>query len=283
MKTRSVKSSQVSELSIVTGDTDGEGDARSRGSRQGPMAPRSSQAEAAPGPPLIANVSGRLAGSVPSRMNAVVAISALGARLSASLKRIGPAIALKRRLRPESSIVWEVVAAEGRELGATAVDAGAWPESAFCFPAFAAGPTAVSAAGGSSAAAGEVAAKPKRPAANHHFKMLGIDFIETVLPPQLLRKFQQAADVAHRARNLQGSHTAGRDKLVSLTKRMETIRRRAMPETWLFPDLKSKRELEAEAPSIPNTAGRRNRPAKKSDECARTGSMASASRASRFR
>ena len=39
-----------------------------------------------------------------------------------------------------------------------------------CFPA-----------GGSSAAAGEVAAKPKRTAASDHFKMLGIDFIERVL------------------------------------------------------------------------------------------------------
>src|ERR1700719_5316035 len=180
MKTRSVKSSQVSELSIVTGDTDGDGDSRSRGSRQGPKAPRSSQAEAAPGPPLIANVTGRLAGSAPSRMKAVVAISALGVRLSASLKRIGPAIALKRRLRPGSSIIWEVVAAEGRELGATAIGACTCGASAFCCPAFAAGPTAVSAPG-SSAAAGDAPAKPKNTAASNHFKMLGIDFIERVL------------------------------------------------------------------------------------------------------
>src|ERR1700737_1294793 len=180
MKTRSVKSSQVSALSIVTGGADGKGDARSRASRQGPTAPRSSQAEAAPGPPLIANVTGRLAESAPSRMNAVVAISAFGAGLSASLKRIGPAIALKRRLRPESSIVWDVVTAAGRELGATAVGTCACPVSAFCCPAFAAGPVAVSAAGGSSAAADEVAAKPKRAAASNHFKMLDIDFIERV-------------------------------------------------------------------------------------------------------
>src|ERR1700704_1246031 len=120
MNTRSGKTSQVSALSIVTGGADGEGDIRSKGNRQGPMAPRSSQAEAAPGPPLIANVTGRLAESAPSSMKAVVAISALGARLSASLKRIGPAIALKRRLRPGSSIVWEVVVAAGRELGGSA-------------------------------------------------------------------------------------------------------------------------------------------------------------------
>src|SRR6202022_526190 len=144
---------------IVTGGADGKGDARSRGSRQGPIAPRSSQAEAAPGPPLIANVTGRWAESAPSRIKAVVAISALGARLSASLNRIGPAIALKRRLRPGSSIVWEVVAAAGRELGAAAGGACACGASPFCCPAFAAGPIAVSAAGGSSAAAGGGGAK----------------------------------------------------------------------------------------------------------------------------
>src|ERR1700730_7711803 len=181
MKTRSVKSSQVSALSIVTGGADGDGDARSKGSRQGPMAPRSSRGEAAPGPPLSANVTGRLAESAPSSMKAVVAISALGARLSASLKRIGPAIALKRRLRPGSLIVWEVVAAAGRPLGAAAGGACACPASPFCCPAFAAGPIAVSAAGGSSAEVGEVAAKPERTAARNHFKMLGIDFIERVL------------------------------------------------------------------------------------------------------
>ncbi|MDQ6704020.1 MAG: hypothetical protein M3Z96_13515 [Pseudomonadota bacterium] len=68
---------------------------------------------------------------------------------------------------------------------------------------------------------------------------------------------EQAADVARRARNLQESHTARRDKLVYLSRRMEAIRRRAKPETWLFPNLKSKRELEAEAPSILDTEGRR--------------------------
>jgi hypothetical protein len=67
---------------------------------------------------------------------------------------------------------------------------------------------------------------------------------------------EQAADVARGARNLQESHTARRDKLVSLAKRTETIRRRAKPETWLFPNLKSKRELEADAPSTVDTDGR---------------------------
>ena len=76
----------IDALSIVTGGADGEGDARSRGSRQGPHgAEIEPEREAAPGPPLIANVTGRLAGSAPSRMKAMVAISALGVRLSASL------------------------------------------------------------------------------------------------------------------------------------------------------------------------------------------------------
>src|SRR5208282_5610459 len=114
MKTRSVKSSQVSALSTVTGGADGASDVRSKGSRQGPRLPRSSQAEAAPGPPLIAKVTGRLAGSAPSRRKATVAISAMGARLSALFKRIAEAIALKRSLRPGSSIVWEVVAGAGK-------------------------------------------------------------------------------------------------------------------------------------------------------------------------
>ena len=68
---------------------------------------------------------------------------------------------------------------------------------------------------------------------------------------------EQAADVARRARNLQESHTARRDTLVSLAKRMETIPRRVKPETWLFPNLKSKREVEAEAPSTLDTEDRR--------------------------
>ncbi|MGA7385138.1 MAG: hypothetical protein WBW81_10765 [Methylocella sp.] len=68
---------------------------------------------------------------------------------------------------------------------------------------------------------------------------------------------EQAANIARRARKLQESHTARRDKLVGLAKRMETIQRRAKPETWLFPNLTSKRELEPEAPPILDTEGRR--------------------------
>jgi hypothetical protein len=68
---------------------------------------------------------------------------------------------------------------------------------------------------------------------------------------------EQAADIAHRAENLQASHTARRDKLVSLAKRMATVRRRSKPETWLFPGLHSKREFEADAPASLDIVGRR--------------------------
>ena len=66
MKTRSVKSSQVSAFGTVAGAA--EGAQRRADERQ---APRPKRAEIEPGgagtgPPLIANVSGRLAGSSPS-------------------------------------------------------------------------------------------------------------------------------------------------------------------------------------------------------------------------
>src|SRR5208282_5342906 len=167
MKTRSVKSSQVSALSTVTGGADGASDVRSKGRRHGPRLPRSSQAEAAPGPPLTAKVTGRLAGSAPSRRKATVAISAMGARLSALLKRIAEAIALKRSLRPGRSIVWEVVAGAGKGFCA----AGAWACSAAwpCCAVFRSAPLSVfdgaAGAGGSSAPAGETATDPKIAAA----------------------------------------------------------------------------------------------------------------------
>jgi hypothetical protein len=38
---------------------------------------------------------------------------------------------------------------------------------------------------------------------------------------------------------------------------MKTVRRRTKPETWLFPDLKSKHEFESEAPATLDAEGRR--------------------------
>ncbi|MGH6835834.1 MAG: hypothetical protein ACREC9_09875 [Methylocella sp.] len=68
---------------------------------------------------------------------------------------------------------------------------------------------------------------------------------------------EQASEIARRARNLQSAHTLRRDKLAALAKRMETIRRCSKPEPWLFPDLTSKRDFEAEAPSTLDADGRR--------------------------
>ena len=66
MNSRSVKSSQVSALSTTRVVIAGEMSCGSTGNRHGPIAPMSSQAELAPGPPLTAMVSGRLAASPPS-------------------------------------------------------------------------------------------------------------------------------------------------------------------------------------------------------------------------
>jgi len=77
---------------------------------------------------------------------------------------------------------------------------------------------------------------------------------------------EQAADIAALARQLQASHTLRRDILARLARRMETVRRRPKPETWLFPDLKSKRELEAEAPATLDADGRRAWATKRYDD-----------------
>ena len=83
MKTRSVKVNQVSALSTGVASWLGM-TGMAMGTRQGPMAPTSSQAEAAPGPPLKANITGRLG---PAPRKAVVTISAKGAFL-ASVRRV---------------------------------------------------------------------------------------------------------------------------------------------------------------------------------------------------
>jgi hypothetical protein len=55
--------------------------------------------------------------------------------------------------------------------------------------------------------------------------------------------------VAARARALQEAHTARRDTLVRIKRRLSAMRRRNRPETWLFPGLKSKHDLVADAPA----------------------------------
>jgi len=55
--------------------------------------------------------------------------------------------------------------------------------------------------------------------------------------------------VADRARALQAAHTRRRDTLAAIERRLSAVRIRSKPETWLFPGLKSKDELLAEAPA----------------------------------
>jgi hypothetical protein len=61
------------------------------------------------------------------------------------------------------------------------------------------------------------------------------------------------ADVAARARALQNAHTARRDTLVRIQRRLSATRRRNRPEAWLFPGLKTKHELIAAAPAALDT------------------------------
>lgn len=55
--------------------------------------------------------------------------------------------------------------------------------------------------------------------------------------------------MATRAKSLQTAHTARRDILIEIKRRLSSVRFRNKPETWLFPGLKSKRERTAEAPT----------------------------------
>jgi hypothetical protein len=59
----------------------------------------------------------------------------------------------------------------------------------------------------------------------------------------------QRSNVAARARALQTVHSRRRDIVSDLNKRLSAVRRRNRTETWLFPMLKSKKDLADEAPS----------------------------------
>lgn len=54
--------------------------------------------------------------------------------------------------------------------------------------------------------------------------------------------------IASRAEALQAAHTARRDTLAKISRRLSTARTRNKPETWLFIGLRTKRDLIAEAP-----------------------------------
>ena len=59
----------------------------------------------------------------------------------------------------------------------------------------------------------------------------------------------EQANIAGRAEHLQQVHTRRRDILNDIIRRLEVVRFRNKPESWLFPDLKSKRELYLDAPA----------------------------------
>lgn len=59
---------------------------------------------------------------------------------------------------------------------------------------------------------------------------------------------EERAAVAGKAKALQGVHTARRDTLEKIARRLSSARTRNKPETWLFSDLKTKRDLIHDAP-----------------------------------
>lgn len=59
---------------------------------------------------------------------------------------------------------------------------------------------------------------------------------------------KERAAVADGAKALQAAHTARRDILAKIERRLSTVRAAPKPETWLFPSLKSKQALAADAP-----------------------------------
>jgi hypothetical protein len=72
-------------------------------------------------------------------------------------------------------------------------------------------------------------------------------FIAPLPVPPATRK--QREDVAARAKELQSVHSARRDILMRIEQRLSIVRTLSKPETWLFPFLKSKRDLLAAAPA----------------------------------
>jgi hypothetical protein len=66
------------------------------------------------------------------------------------------------------------------------------------------------------------------------------------IPPA---SFSDRASVAARARALQAAHTARRDTLTRIARRLSAVRKRTKPETWLFADLKTRQDLIADAPT----------------------------------
>jgi len=66
------------------------------------------------------------------------------------------------------------------------------------------------------------------------------------IPPATAK---QHDDVAAKAKALQSAHTQRRNILAKIEQRLSSVRTRSRPETWLFPQLRSKRDLLADAPA----------------------------------
>ncbi len=66
----------------------------------------------------------------------------------------------------------------------------------------------------------------------------------------------ERALVATTAEALQSAHTARSDTLEKIARRLSAARTRNKPETWLFPELKSKRDLIADAPARLDSGGK---------------------------
>lgn len=88
--------------------------------------------------------------------------------------------------------------------------------------------------------------KTARPKANGWFEA-NKQFIEHLPIPDATQEQQDS--ISTRAERLQQLHTERRDLLAQVARRMEVVRYRSRPETWLFPDLTPKRELQDEAPA----------------------------------
>ncbi len=88
--------------------------------------------------------------------------------------------------------------------------------------------------------------KTARPKANGWFEA-NKQFIEHLPIPDATQEQQNS--IAARAERLQRLHSERRHLLAQVARRMQVVRKRPKPEIWLFPDLITKRDLQAEAPA----------------------------------
>lgn len=72
--------------------------------------------------------------------------------------------------------------------------------------------------------------------------------------------------IACGAERLQSLHTQRRDLLTNIQRRLQIVPKRSRPETWLFPDLPHKRDLQHDAPARLDAADRREWAAKRYEQ-----------------